>query len=118
MPMSVTLSECDLRPTEQPFALAQRFVRLFFRNLWRSGVLMVMLLIIAIGVWLMQQSGARPTFFLPWGTTSQEQIISREEALQEAVDRFAALSSGEQRAWLEANWDALRAAELTLEDLP
>ncbi len=35
-----------------------------------------------------------------------------------AAERFAALSSDEQRAWLEANLDALRAGDLTLEDLP
>ena len=35
-----------------------------------------------------------------------------------AADRFAALSLEEQRAWLEANWDALRAGTLNLEDLP
>ena len=39
-------------------------------------------------------------------------------SLHAAVDRFAAISPEEQRAWLEANWDALRAGELTLEDLP
>lgn len=35
-----------------------------------------------------------------------------------AVHRFASLPDAERRAWLEANWDALRANELTLEDLP
>lgn len=39
-------------------------------------------------------------------------------AIDAAVDRFAALSPDAQRAWLEANWDALRAGTLTLEDLP
>lgn len=34
------------------------------------------------------------------------------------ADHFAALSPDEQRAWLDANWDALRAGDLTLEDLP
>jgi hypothetical protein len=35
-----------------------------------------------------------------------------------AREQFAALPENEQRVWLEANWDALRAGELTLEDLP
>jgi hypothetical protein len=35
-----------------------------------------------------------------------------------ATDRFAALSPEQQRAWLEANWDALRAGELTLDKMP
>jgi hypothetical protein len=35
-----------------------------------------------------------------------------------AADRFGALPPEEQRAWLEANFAALRAGELTLEDLP
>jgi hypothetical protein len=35
-----------------------------------------------------------------------------------AVDRFAALSVEDQRAWLAANYAALRAGTLTLDDLP
>lgn len=35
-----------------------------------------------------------------------------------AVDRFAALSPEAQRSWLEANWDALRAGEITLDHMP
>ena len=35
-----------------------------------------------------------------------------------AADRFAALSPDAQRAWLEANWDALRAGTLTLDQMP
>ena len=35
-----------------------------------------------------------------------------------AADRFGALSPEEQRAWLEANFAALRAGELTLEEMP
>lgn len=38
--------------------------------------------------------------------------------MRAAAERFASLSPEEQRAWLEANWDSLRAGELTLEDLP
>lgn len=71
-----------------------------------------------IAGWLMQQAGSGPVFFLPWGTAPQEVIMQRQQELHAAVDRFAALSSEDQRAWLEDNWDALRAGELTLEDLP
>lgn len=35
-----------------------------------------------------------------------------------ATDRFAALSPEDQRTWLEANWDALRAGTLTLDQMP
>jgi len=35
-----------------------------------------------------------------------------------ATDRFAALGPEQQRVWLEANWDALRAGELTLDKMP
>ena len=35
-----------------------------------------------------------------------------------AADRFAALSPDAQRAWLETNWDALRAGKLTLDQMP
>lgn len=38
--------------------------------------------------------------------------------IRAATDRFAALGPEAQQAWLKANWDALRAGELTLEDLP
>jgi hypothetical protein len=37
---------------------------------------------------------------------------------QAALDRFMALDSAAQRHWLEANYAALRAGKLTLEDLP
>lgn len=71
-----------------------------------------------VGGWLMQEAGARPVFALPWGTAPPETIIAQEQELQAAVDRFDALPSEEQHAWLEVNWDALRAGELTLENLP
>lgn len=41
-----------------------------------------------------------------------------EPRFDAAVDRFVALGPEQQRAWLETNWDALRAGELTLEDMP
>lgn len=41
-----------------------------------------------------------------------------EADLLAAIDRLASLPEAERRAWLERNWDALRANELTLEDLP
>lgn len=45
-----------------------------------------------------------------------EAFYARE--IPAAAERFAALEPAEQRAWLEANWDALRTGELTLDDLP
>jgi hypothetical protein len=41
-----------------------------------------------------------------------------EDGIRTAIDRMAALPDDERRAWLEANWDALVANELALEDLP
>lgn len=43
---------------------------------------------------------------------------SFENEVAAAIDRFASLPDDERRAWLEANWDALRSNQLTLEDLP
>jgi hypothetical protein len=40
------------------------------------------------------------------------------DRMREKVDSFAALLPDEQHAWLTANWDDLRAGNLTLEDLP
>lgn len=40
------------------------------------------------------------------------------EEIAAAIERFATLTPGEQRAWLEANWTALRAGDLALADLP
>lgn len=45
-----------------------------------------------------------------------EAYYARE--IRAATDRFAALGPEAQQAWLKANWDALRAGEITLEDLP
>ena len=49
---------------------------------------------------------------------SDRLVISDTVALQDAIDRFADLTPDQQHEWLEGNWDALRAGELTLEDLP
>jgi hypothetical protein len=40
------------------------------------------------------------------------------EEIVAAIDRFSALTPEEQRAWLEENWTALRAGDLTLSDMP
>lgn len=45
-------------------------------------------------------------------------LAAFQPRMDAARARFAALPEAEQRAWLEANWDALRAGELALEDLP
>ena len=55
-----------------------------------------------IAAWLMQ-----PVVPIDWPM----------QVAREAED-FAMLPPEERRAWLEANWEALRAGELTLEDLP
>jgi hypothetical protein len=41
-----------------------------------------------------------------------------DPAVRGAIDRFAALTPEEQRAWLEPHWDDLSHGRLTLEDLP
>lgn len=41
-----------------------------------------------------------------------------DPAVHAAIDRFAALSPEDQRAWLDTNWDDLSHGRLTLEDLP
>jgi hypothetical protein len=46
------------------------------------------------------------------------EIESWTDRMQEKVDSFTALSREAQRAWLVANWDDLRAGNLTLEDIP
>lgn len=51
-------------------------------------------------------------------TSASADLAGFESAIVAAIDRFAALTSEDRRAWLDANWDALRAGELTLEDLP
>ncbi len=45
-------------------------------------------------------------------------LAAFQPKMDAALARFAALPEGEQRTWLELNWNALRAGELTLEDLP
>lgn len=48
----------------------------------------------------------------------EEALAAFQPQMDAALQRFAALPEAEQRAWLEANWAALRAGELTLDDLP
>lgn len=61
-------------------------------------------------------------FISPPGAASQptdpERLDSWQAGIRQEAEGFASLQLEEQRAWLEANWDALRAGELTLEDLP
>lgn len=45
-------------------------------------------------------------------------LTESQREIEAAAGRFAVLPAEEQRVWLEANWDALRAGELALEDLP
>jgi hypothetical protein len=46
------------------------------------------------------------------------EMESWADRMQAKVDSFTALTPEAQRAWLTANWDNLRAGNLTLEDLP
>lgn len=59
-----------------------------------------------ISMWLVERAG------MPFPYRSDDPAISA------AADRFAALPTEAQRAWLELNWDALRAGELTLDQMP
>jgi len=100
----------------------------------------------ALAIWLMRQAGwdldladltwtgkngntEGPTIFLPppddlpidETTTREEADATLEAAAAEivgAADRFGALTPEEQRAWLDANFAALRAGDLSLDDLP
>jgi hypothetical protein len=95
----------------------------------------------ALAIWLMDQAGwelsqadlgwegvAEDAFFPAFDESLFEGATTREEAdaiveatmaeILLAADRFGALTPEEQRAWLEANFAALRAGELSLEDLP
>jgi hypothetical protein len=96
----------------------------------------------ALAVWLMRQAGwdvdltvlsvedEFERLFLPspdylpidaTTTTREEADAILEATLAEivrAADRFGALSPEAQRSWLEANFAALRAGDLSLEDLP
>ena len=77
----------------------------------------------AIAVWLLRQAGWEPTAAFVVGTCLAFNSFAEAHARIEpetlrAADRFGALPPEEQRAWLEANLAALRAGELTLEDLP
>lgn len=53
-----------------------------------------------------------------WDAPPDEVVESWYPRMHEAASRFAALSPEQQRAWLEANWEALRSGQLTLEELP
>jgi hypothetical protein len=53
--------------------------------------------------------------FFPDGTPAEP---AASDAVFAKVQSFGALTPEQQRAWLVANWNALRAGELTLEDLP
>ena len=89
----------------------------------------------AIAIWLMDQSGfdwsTAEGFLMPSfgdavpikeavdsGSLAPEDVDGLLADVHRAADRFGALTPEEQRAWLEANFAALRAGELALEDLP
>jgi len=68
--------------------------------------------------WLLDEAGANPGMLLHIGPRYQASAVARQQDIEKAIDRFSALPPEQQHAWLEANWDALRAGELTLKDLP
>ena len=76
----------------------------------------------AILTWLAEQAGGRwfigMSADLEMGRATPVEWAAYHDSVDAAAGRFAALPPEEQRAWLEANWDALRAGDLTLEDLP
>ncbi len=74
----------------------------------------------AIYRWLRQQAKGAPLDYSDWVSIDWEtgRPSSAPDPVNEAAMRFARLTPAEQRAWLEANIVALRAGELTLEDLP
>lgn len=55
---------------------------------------------------------------MAYGEAAPEEIAEWRAEIEAHAERFAALPAEEQRAWLEANWDALRSGELTLEEMP
>lgn len=67
---------------------------------------------VAIAAWLARQSG------LGGETPSLGSTCRTEAELLAVIDRFAALPPDQQRAWLGSHLVALRAGDLTLEDLP
>lgn len=71
-----------------------------------------------IAGWLQEDAGGRAMLFIPRGPDGHASGRASEKELRGAIDRFSSLSPDQQRAWLVENWDALRAGELTLEDLP
>ena len=76
-----------------------------------------------MAVWLLRQAGWAVTTEFEIGACFPEGGIAKfglriEDGVIPAADRFGALSPEEQRAWLEANFAALRAGDLSLEDLP
>jgi hypothetical protein len=68
---------------------------------------------LAIAYWLLERVGEQN--FLAQGLLG---VGQPDAAVTAAVARFAALTPEAQRAWLEANYAALRAGELSLADLP
>ncbi|MBA2760201.1 MAG: hypothetical protein H0U38_11000 [Chloroflexia bacterium] len=76
----------------------------------------------AILTWLTEQTGGEwligPVAEINFSAYDSEVYQQYQTDVVAAAERFSMLPASEQRAWLEANWDMLRAGELTLEDLP
>jgi hypothetical protein len=46
------------------------------------------------------------------------ELAAFQPQLDAALERFTALPDDERRSWLEANWNALRAGEISLDEMP
>jgi hypothetical protein len=74
---------------------------------------------LAIGRWLLRGAGVDEGDLSAYRFASTPERAAGIDAEADVVlDRFAALPEAEQRAWLEEHFAALRAGEITAEDVP
>jgi hypothetical protein len=90
------------------FWIATSLVSSPYQDVPRDGPSDAMLAQDAISIWLADQAGFGPDL---------DNFHGVDTAI-DAAKRFSALDPAQQRAWLEANFTALQAGQLTLEDLP
>jgi hypothetical protein len=74
----------------------------------------------ALALWLVRQAGDLPATSgtSAAGSSAVGSAAAMERRINAAAERFAALDPGQQRAWLAANYSALRAGELALDEMP
>jgi hypothetical protein len=90
------------------FWIATSLVHSPYQDVPRDGPSDAMLAQDAISIWLADQAGFGP---------DPDNFHGVDPAI-DAAKRFGALDPAQQRAWLEANFTALQAGQLTFEDLP